>query len=489
MPNLDWHTLQATLYAWLGTGWPWLIALVEIVAALAITAHVVLTKRQVETRAGWVAVVWLAPIIGSLLYLLLGINRIRRRAVALSRRASLPAAPAAVSVSGGNLPASLRTINQIINRVTHHPLLAGNRVAAFADGGSAFDAMLAAIAGAQRSVAFCTYIFDNDPVGARFVEALTAAKARGVEVRVLIDAVGLRYSWLNPVDRSLIAAGVQVAHFLPPRFLPWHLPYANLRNHRKILVVDGEHGFTGGMNIRVGHQLPPTQPGAILDLHFELHGPVVAQLQRSFQEDWLFAAGETLTGALWFPALAPVGETLARGISDGPDDDANKLLWAYLAGIQGAQRSLYIVTPYFLPEAELVAALNTAAMRGVDVNIILPEHSNLAPVDWAASNILDGLLVHGCRVWYTPPPFDHGKLFLVDDAWSLIGSGNWDPRSLKLNFEFAVECYDVALGRRLRYVIEARLARARAVTLTELRTRPLLVRLRDGFAGLFTPYL
>lgn len=480
--EMDW---RSAILFW----WPPAVAVLGVLAAILATAHVVLTKRNVQARAGWVGLIWLVPVIGSALYLLLGINRIRRRAVAMHRRVALPMAPSVVPVSGGDLPDSARAINRVINQVTRRPLLAGNSVTVFGDGAAACDAMLEAIAGAHRSVTLCTYIFDNDEVGRRFIAVLAAAAARGVVVRVLVDAVGLRYSWLNPVDRELAAAGVRVERFLPPRFMPWHLPYANLRNHRKILVIDGETGFTGGMNIRAGYMRPPRDPGAIVDLHFRLEGPVVGQLQRSFQEDWLFVGGEVLSGDAWFPQLDSRGETLARGISDGPDEDFDKLFWSYLAGVQGAQRSIHILTPYFLPEPELLSALNCAAMRGVDVNIMLPEHSNLPPVDWAASGILEELIAHGCRVWLTPPPFDHGKLFLVDDAWSLIGSGNWDPRSLKLNFEFVVECYDPALGRRLRYVFEDRLARARELSLAELQGRPLYIRLRDGLAGLFTPYL
>lgn len=472
--------------------WPRLVAAAGLLVAALATVHVVLNKRNVQARAGWVGLVWLVPFFGTLLYLFLGVNRIRRRAVALHRRVSLPVAPLeaqVVPVSGGDLPDSMRAISCVINQVTRRPLLAGNKVTVLGDGKAACDAMLTAIANAQHTVTLCTYIFDNDEVGSRFVDALAAACRRGVVVRVLIDAVGLRYSWFNPVDRQLSLAGVRVERFLPPRFLPWHWPYANLRNHRKILVVDGNLGFTGGMNIRAGYLRPLRHPEAIIDLHFQLEGPAVGQMQRSFQEDWLFVSGEVLVGPEWFPRIEAAGETLARGISDGPDEDFDRLYWVYLAGIQGAQRCIHILTPYFLPEPEIVCALNGAAMRGVDVNIILPEHSNLPPVDWATSGILEDLLAHGCRVWLTPPPFDHGKLFLVDDAWSLIGSGNWDPRSLKLNFEFAVECYDPALGRRFRYVVGDRLTNARQLSLDELRARPLAVRVRDGLAGLFTPYL
>ncbi len=474
---------------------PWL-ALAGFLLPLAASIHVVITKRNVQARAGWVAIVWLVPVLGVLLYLLLGINRIRRRAVYLQRRRARPLASTPerlLSDSDSRLPESLHAIQRVIDQVTPRALRSGNLIQVYERGDDAWRAMLDAIRSAQHSISLCSYIFDNDVLGRQVADALAAAQQRGVDVRVLIDAVGIRYSWFNawadPIDRRLTEAGVRVARFLPPRFLPWHLPYANLRNHRKILVVDGVTGFTGGMNVRDGHVRPTREPGAILDLHFCLRGPVVAQMQRAFQEDWLFATGESLEGEAWFPPLLPAGQTLARGISDGPDEDADRLLWTYLAGIQAAQRDVLILTPYFVPEPELIMALRLAAMRGVNVTIILPEHSNLAPVDWAAKGPLEELLASGCRVLLTPPPFDHGKLFLVDDAWTLIGSGNWDARSLKLNFEFVVECYDPALGLRLRYVLNERMARARTLELAELQDRPFLLRLRDGLAGLFSPYL
>lgn len=390
---------------------------------------------------------------------------------------------------GDDMPASARAINRLVNQVVRRPLLAGNRVRVLDRSADAYDAMVAAIDNARCSVTLCTYIFDNDAVGCRFIAALTDAVARGIAVRVLIDAVGVHYSWFNPVDRELAANGVRVARFLPPRLWPLPVSLVNLRNHRKILVVDGEIGFTGGMNIRAGYLQPHDHPQAIIDLHFEVRGPVVSQLQHSFREDWLFVTGEELSGDTWFPPLTSCGATWARGISDSPDEDLDKLFWSYLAAVQGAQRRIHILTPYFLPGPTLVSALNSAVMRGVEVNIVLPERSNLPPVDWAASGILEELLVHGCRTWLTPPPFDHGKLCVVDDAWSLVGSGNWDPRSIKFNFEFSLECYDPVLARSLRHLLEDRLTRGRELSLAELRSRPWFVRLRDRCAALFKSYL
>src|SRR5262249_25745614 len=247
--------------------------------------------------------------------------------------------------------------------------------------------------------------------------------------------------------------------------IPGRLHYSNLRNHRKILVVDGTLGFTGGMNIRHGQLCEPGDPHPIQDLHFRVEGPVVGQLAEIFAMDWEFATNERLEGPAWFPHLTPSGQSLCRGIPDGPDLDIDKIVLTILGAIGCARHSIDIVTPYFLPEQPLITALNVAAMRGVAVNILLPEFGNLRLVGWAATAELWQLLQRGCRIWLTPPPFDHTKLMIVDGAWSFIGSANWDPRSLRLNFEFNVECYDHDLASELAAIVHAKRAAARETSL------------------------
>jgi cardiolipin synthase A/B len=263
----------------------------------------------------------------------------------------------------------------------------------------------------------------------------------------------------------------------------------NLRNHRKILVVDGRVGFTGGMNIRQGNLLKEKPKHPTQDLHFRVEGPVVAHLQRTFADDWFFSAREVLKGPKWFPKLSAAGPVAARGIADGPDEDFEIFRWAVLGALACAATSVHILTPYFLPDMAMISALNLAAMRGVEVDILLPAKSNLPYVHWATFAILWQVLERGCRVWLTPPPFDHSKLMLVDNCWSLLGSANWDPRSLRLNFEFNVECYDPALALALQGIVQRKLRHARRVTLAELDARPLPVKLRDGVLRLFTPLL
>jgi cardiolipin synthase len=212
-------------------------------------------------------------------------------------------------------------------------------------------------------------------------------------------------------------------------------------------------------------------------------------MQEAFAMDWAFTTSETLSGEAWFPDLQSAGTLWARGISDGPDEDFEKLADTIIGALAVARHSVRIVTPYFLPDASLIKALVVAAMRGVVVDILLPSNNNIRLVQWAATAQLWQLLEKGCRIYYMAPPFDHTKLMVVDDAWSLIGSTNWDPRSLRLNFEFNVECYDETLAKALNDIVDAKIKLGRQVTLEEVDGRPFFVRLRDGLARLMSPYL
>jgi cardiolipin synthase len=372
--------------------------------------------------------------------------------------------------------------------VTRRPLYEGNCVEPLVDGDAAYPAMLAAIESAQCSVTLVTYIFDRDLAGEAFRDALARAHARGLAVRVLLDDVGARYS-KPTILGELRAAGVPVAAFLPTR-VPRLYQYANLRNHRKIMVVDGAVGFTGGLNIRDGCWLEHQPRHPVRDTHFRLRGPIVAQLLEVFVEDWEFAAEEPLAGPAWEPDLSPAGTTLARGIRYGPDDpELGRIKLVIVGALAAARKSVRIMTPYFLPDDAVCQALDVAALRGVQVDIVLPAENNLLLVGWASTALLWQVLGKGCNVWMSPPPFEHTKLMTVDGEWAMFGSGNWDDRSMRLNFEFNVETYDRDLVGRLDREIAAVIARSRRKTLAEVDARSLPVRLRDGIARLFSPYL
>jgi cardiolipin synthase len=227
----------------------------------------------------------------------------------------------------------------------------------------------------------------------------------------------------------------------------------------------------------------------VQDLHFRLEGPVVTQLQEAYANDWAFTTGETLDGESWFPTLKESGQIIARAIPDGPDLDYDKLRWTLLTALAEAQTSVQILTPYFLPDQALITALNLAALRGVRVDVILPAKNNLPFVHWASRALWWQVLERGCHIWLTPPPFDHSKLMIVDGHWVLLGSANWDARSLRLNFELNVECYGRDFAREMEKVIAKKISAAREVTLSEVDGRSMPEKLRDATARLFSPYL
>jgi cardiolipin synthase len=478
----------------LGDVWNVGAAVLTVLLSIIASGHVVLYKRDSRAAVAWVGLIWLVPVLGAVLYVLLGINRIRRHAT--DRRAQHPilssGAFLALERTGEQSAAvvalaHLRTLAELVDRVSGAPLTAGNVITALESGDEAYPAMIQAIDGAERSVALSTYIFDNDTAGAMFADALQRAVERSVDVRVLIDTVGSRYSRPSIVN-GLRDRGITVALF-GRTVLPWRMPYMNLRNHRKILVADGHVGFTGGMNIREACFLQHPSNRHVQDLHFRLEGPVVSQLTHAFVKDWAFTTHQRIEGPAWYPKLSPIRGAAARGITDGPDEDIDKARLVFMGALACAERRVRIVTPYFLPDAGLISALDVTALRGVEVEIVLPEVNNLVFVQWASTAQLWQVLSRGCRVYLTRPPFDHSKLMLVDDHWVHFGSSNWDPRSLRLNFEFDVECYDDGLAASLNALVDRKLAGARRVTLDDVNGRPLPVKLRDGVARLAAPYL
>jgi cardiolipin synthase len=331
-----------------------------------------------------------------------------------------------------------------------------------------------------------TYILKTDQTGRAFADALSAAAARGVDVMVLIDGVGELYSWKKP-SKLLKRRGVKVGRFLPPRLIPPSI-YVNLRNHRKLLLVDNELAYAGGMNISDDHTSVSGKQRTVTDIHFSLRGPVVAELAEVFHDDWRFATRQSIAvDERRLPTSG--GHARCRVVPDGPDDQLDALALTIQGVVGGAEDSIDIMTPYFLPSRELIASLQAAALRGIRVRIVLPVKNNLFYIHWANRDLLAVLIEWGIEICYQPAPFCHSKLICVDDEYCLIGSANLDPRSLRLNFELGVEIFSTTLNAELRAHIDEVAARSKPVTIDELRARSTAVRLRDSFVNLFSPYL
>lgn len=442
-------------------------------------AHALLNKTEPRAAQVWLFICLFIPIAGAALYFAIGVNRIQTRAKRLHEPHRQGVATPRLSRESLTRHGQYLVIG---NRVADMSAREGNTAEMLFNGEEAYPAMLKAIAEAKERVLLCTYIFDTDKVGAEFIAALSAAVQRGVEVRVLVDAIGELYSWPN-ISRALRRAGITHRRFLPPRWLP-PFGYVNLRTHRKLLLVDRDIAFCGGMNISARHVVQVSGGRKVDDVHFCLRGPVATDLQLLFLDDWRFAADENLT-LLTHDHVS--GNMLCRVVPDGPNEDLDKLLYIIHGAIAAARESVLIMTPYFLPERDLIVALQTAALRGVEVGIVVPRRSNLPFVDWAMQHALPALVAQGVRV-FRRENFSHAKLFAVDGRYALIGSANLDPRSLRLNFEVGVEIFDENFARAIEIVIRSDMVGPEE-TVAGLAGRGRLPRLRDAAMALFTPYL
>lgn len=471
LQGLDWLSVHTTQIA----------AVFVLVLAMLTTMHILLNKRDPRAAAAWVGLVWLVPAVGMIIYMLLGVNRIQQRAKQLiggeldSAKGWLPAAEPDHGL------AHWQGMSTLSAGLSGWPLAGGNDVEILSPA-EAISSFVAAVGQAEQSVYFQTYIFGNDKAGQQMLEAMLRAKKRGVDVRVLIDGFGSWYS-VPPIVGRMKRAGIRVERFLYS-LAPWKMPYVNLRNHRKLLIVDRKIGFVGGMNVRAGYI---KQPATINDFHCRVKGPVVGHFLHSFASDWHFVTDENIDNSYAGPAR--VGDMLCRGISAGPDADFDKRRLTLLAAVDRADKSIRIVTPYFVPDPALQTALQLAALRGVKVEIFLPQQNNLPLVHWASLHVLRWLVGEDCRIYLTAPPFDHSKLMTVDGVWSMVGSGNWDARSLRLNFEYDMECYSQSLAERLNRLIDGRLLSAVRLTKQDMLNQSLPVRLRNALAHLLAPYL
>ncbi len=472
-----------------------LLGVAHVVAASLVTLHVLLTHREVRSSIGWIALAWLSPFIGSSIYLAFGVNRIARRArrlgppgqvSATEHRSRAPEVLKRVPTSG------IMSIALAGDAITGLELTKGNSLELYRDGDEAYPAMLEAIGKAEHSVALASYIFASDNTGNRFAKALIAASERGVAVRVLADGIGSGY-FRAPVLSRLRNGGVKVGRFLHD-WVPWAMTFINLRNHKKMLIVDGKTVFTGGMNISDNHVSGQNHCPKVRDVQGRIEGPVVGQLMQNFSSDWSFTTGEELVGDAWWPKTGsantePSGNIPMRGIASGPDESLGRIEAMLATAVEQATKRIRIVTPYFLPEDRLFEVVRRAALRGVIVEILVPEETNHFYFNWAITAHLEAFLMDGIDCYLSPEPFDHTKLMSVDGYWCNLGSANWDARSMRLNFEYQVECYGLEATGTIDAIIDAKIAGAKKLTASMLAGRPTLIRLRDASARLLLPYL
>jgi len=490
--------LFENLLEWIYIHWVTIIVIFHFSLSLLTSLHVLLFKENERTSLAWIGLVIFSPVVGSIFYWLFGINRIKRSAQkkhpqTLKQEFRQPENP----INFHQLPKNWHSA--IVAGHTIHPVnyLADNSVEPLINGDAAYPAMIQSIKRAKYYVVLSSYIFDYDTLGQQFIDALAQAHQRGVIVNVLLDGIGVGYSW-HKSDQALKKLGVKTARFLPAISLT-SIRFINLRNHRKILCVDGDVAYIGGMNVSQNNVVK-SAIHPIDDIHFKVIGPVIDQISQVFIEDWFFATGELIT----FPRYSlnarlkespnPTKQTsdksvIARVIHDGPDESHSKIQWTLINALVSAQTSVKIMTPYFIPGQTLMTSLHAAALRGVSIEIIVPEHSDILFLDWVMEANFPRIIEHGIKIYKNIRPFDHSKIVIIDDIWSFIGSSNWDARSLELNFEINLECFDADLNTKLTKFFALKKQNAIPVIAEEINGLATYKRIRNNLFRLFSPYL
>jgi cardiolipin synthase len=476
----------------------------HLTAFVLITFHSLQRRRNASSTLLWIFIAWSVPVIGPLFYLSFGIDRVVDRGylkfladehLLEARKGTRESAPRAYWHNLTGAPSEnefQREFNRTLDAlIPSHPSLSGNRITPLVDGDEAYPHMLAAIRGAKRHIHLQSYIIGNDSISREFMNALAAKAAEGVQVRLLYDRFGSSHALFGGLFRKAgKTPGFKVAGWTQANLLKRQFQI-NLRNHRKTLIVDGKIGFFGGINLLDEHVTRPEKP-PIRDYHFEAEGPIVQELQYSFLHDWYFITEEhpeTLLTEEYFPHAEPAGNITARLISTGPSTVEDVAVESFFNSIILAKKQILAITPYFVPPADILRALRSAALRGVDVRLIVPKKNNHIYAGFASRALYEELLLAGVRIFERRPPFMHAKALVVDGEFALVGTANLDVRSLHLNYETCLAVYGEEFADVMKDIIHEDINASDEVLLADWQARPSACRLLENLASLMTPIL
>lgn len=458
--------------------------LLEIVA-IVFAWRAIKRSRTPQGAIGWVVFLIAAPYLGVPLYLFLGHHRYQ--GFILSRRASERVVEGIRAHGEANVPATETMMpTEVFERISEFPAVGGNSMRLLIDGDETFGEVFRAMDAASDYILVQSYIVNDDGVGRRLKEHMVAAARRGVKVRFLVDAVGcikLPASYFT----DLAEAGVE---FVNPKEAPgaktrFHL---NFRNHRKTIIIDGKTGFTGGLNFGDEYRSLDPKFGNWRDTHACLEGPLVAQLQLVFAEDWHWATGEVLIDELFWEPEKAEDDMTALLMATGPADDMETGALFFFSCIAQAKERVWIASPYFVPDTDILTALKFAAVRGVDVRILVPEMIDHT-VPWlAAFAYFDEIRAAGASVWRYDDGFMHQKVVLVDDTLAAVGTTNMDNRSFRLNFEAMAMFFDPRAASATKQMLETDFARSFRLE-KRLSDQPRKIRLGAPVSRLLSPLL
>lgn len=472
-----------------------IFSFVFLITAIPVAVMVILEKRSPFKTIAWILILILIPIFGLVFYLFFGQEYRKqklfsRRGVKSLRKIRRLSTKQLREIEHTDLQLSpdvleKKNLIRLLLNNSDSLLTTGNQLHILNNGDETFNAIFKAIKSAKHHIHLEYYIFENDKIGSQLKKLLIDKSREGVEVRIIVDDVG---SWdlKERFFEELRENGIEIYPFMEVRF-PRLTSRVNFRNHRKILIVDGKIGFTGGVNIADRYIHGKPKIGSWRDTHLQITGDAVATMQVVFAADWYFVINENLTGEKYFRPLTEENGTAVQISASGPDSDWENIEQAYLSAILSARKYVYLTSPYLMPPQTLVSALKTAALSGVDVRLIIPEKSDAITPKWCSFSYVEQFLEAGIKIYFYQKGFIHSKTLMIDDVFSTIGTTNLDFRSLETNFEINAFIYERKFTRLMLKHFIHDLRDSREIKLAEWEKRPWHFKLRESLAHIVSP--
>ena len=462
--------------------------IVYLITVLGVIVVIISENRNPIKTITWIMVLIFLPVVGFVIYIVFGQDYTKRRFMSKRMYSKIKTRPLAEIDSSElvHYPSKYIDLIKLLRNSNQAHLLYGSSVEYFITGRDKFQALFRDIDKAIDHIHIEYYVWDDDVIGNQLKDLLIRKSAEGVKIRVIVDAVG---SWRvkNSFYEQLRSAGIEVEEFMKVRF-PMFTSHVNYRNHRKIVVIDGQVGYIGGMNVADRYINGPSW-GNWRDTHIRIEGKGVQGLQSIFLIDWYLVSKSLITARKYFPSLESYGDNLMQIVSSGPYSPAREIMQGFMQAIFGAQSYIYIQTPYFIPPESLSDALIAASVRGVDVRLMVPRRSDTLLVQLASRSYFKKLLRAGISIYFYEPGFLHSKLMVIDDSLTLMGSANFDIRSFEQNLEVMAFIYNEATAIRGKEIFVEDQNNSTAIVLREWIKRPVWMRFKESFIRLFTPLL
>lgn len=465
-----------------------------IVTLLAIV-NLILFGTRPSKSVSWVLIIVMIPFVGAFLYVMVGINRRKYKFLTLRQTKKLqrydekhkkPSLKGQIDTSP-LLKKHKRLIDLVIKNSKYRPF-DGNKLEVFYKGKDVFDEIFKSIEKAKHFIHIQFYIFEEGEILNKLYELLKIKVSEGVEIRIIYDAIG-SYALTNKSIRKFKKIGVEV-HPIMPLKIGRILFTINYRNHRKIIVIDGQIAFTGGMNVSDKYIKANSELGIWYDVHLSIKGPAVQSLQQIFSKDFFLASNsDMLHQSKYFPVVLNQGKSIVQVVSSGPDSDFAAVMQQYLMLITQAEKCVYIANSYFIPGVVILEAIKLAALSGIDVKLLVPDKSDNRFVKYSMFSYFDEMLASGIKIYLYKSTFLHSKVIIVDDEIASVGTGNFDNRSFEQNFEVNTLIYDKEVANAMKNHFLADCDKSILIKEETFSKRPLIKKMIEGVARIFSPLL